>query len=87
MATMNISLPDSLKAFVEEQAASGHYAGTSDYIRDLIRQDAERRRALEDLRVEIQKGLDSGIAKDFDWDEHRARMHAEYDRRHGKRAG
>ncbi|MBM2575204.1 type II toxin-antitoxin system ParD family antitoxin [Jannaschia sp. Os4] len=81
MATMNISLPDSLKAFVEEQAASGHYAGTSDYVRDLIRQDAERRRALDELRSEIQKGLDSGVAEDFDMETFLAERRAERARR------
>ena len=76
MATMNISLPDGLKAFAEEQAAGPHYANVSDYVRDLIRKDAERRQALEELRVEIQMGIDSGVAEDFSWEEHRARMHA-----------
>ena len=87
MATMNISLPDEMKAWVEEQASGPDYAGASDYVRDLIRKDAARQRALEELRAEIQKGIDSGIAEDFDWDEHRARMHAEYARRQAKRAG
>lgn len=35
MATMNISLPDPMKAWVEEQAKSGRYANTSDVVRDL----------------------------------------------------
>ena len=42
MATMNISLPDPMKAWVEEQAKSGRYANTSDVVRDLIRRDQER---------------------------------------------
>ena len=77
MATMNISLPDGLKKFAEEQAASGHYSGTSDYVRDLIRQDAERRRALADLNAEIQKGLDSGPGQPFDVEQFIARKRAE----------
>lgn len=43
MATMNVSLPDAMKAWVEEQAASGRYANASDYVRDLIRRDQEKR--------------------------------------------
>ncbi len=39
MATMNISLPDALKAWAERQGASGRYANVSDYVRDLIRRD------------------------------------------------
>ena len=38
MATMNMSLPDELKEFVDEEVRAGGYASTSDYMRDLIRQ-------------------------------------------------
>lgn len=39
---MNISLPDSLKAFVEEQVARGGYGTSSEYVRELIRKDLDR---------------------------------------------
>lgn len=39
MATMNISLPDPMKVWVEDQAKDGRYANSSDYVRDLIRRD------------------------------------------------
>ena len=39
MGTMNISLPDPMKSWVEDQAKSGRYANSSDYMRDLIRRD------------------------------------------------
>lgn len=42
MSTMNISLPDSLKAFVEEQVAQRGYGTTSEYLRELIRREQER---------------------------------------------
>jgi antitoxin ParD1/3/4 len=42
MATMNVSLPDELKGFAEGQAQNRGFAGTSDYVRDLIRRDQER---------------------------------------------
>lgn len=42
MTTMNISLPDALKAFVDEQVARRRYGSTSEYVRDLIRRDLER---------------------------------------------
>jgi len=38
MATMNISLTDPLKQFVDEEVSQGGYSSTSDYVRDLIRQ-------------------------------------------------
>jgi len=39
---MNISLPDSLKAFVEEQVAAKGYGTSSEYVRELIRRDQDR---------------------------------------------
>ena len=42
MPTMNISLPESLRSFVEEQIAQRRYATTSEYVRDLIRRDQDR---------------------------------------------
>lgn len=61
MATMNISLPDEMKAFVEERVESGRYANSSDFVRDLIRRDMESsERSLAELRRLIQDGLDSG---------------------------
>jgi len=47
MTTMNVSLPDELKAFVDDEVNRGCYGSTSEYVRDLIRraQDQERLRA------------------------------------------
>ena len=45
MATMNVSLPDPMKNWVETQAKSGRYGNASDYVRDLIRRDQERQSA------------------------------------------
>ena len=42
MSTMNISLPDSLKAFVDEQVASRGFGTSSEYVRELIRKDQDR---------------------------------------------
>ena len=39
---MNISLPDSLKDFVDEQVARRGYGTSSEYVRELIRKDADR---------------------------------------------
>jgi antitoxin ParD1/3/4 len=43
MQTMNISLPASLKRFVDAQVISGHYSSVSEYVRELIRMDAKRK--------------------------------------------
>lgn len=42
MSTMNISLPDALKSFVDEQVSSRHFGTSSEYVRELIRKDQER---------------------------------------------
>ncbi|SHF07641.1 type II toxin-antitoxin system ParD family antitoxin, partial [Thermomonas hydrothermalis] len=42
MSTMNISLPDSLKAFVDEQVRQRGYGTSSEYVRELIRKDQDR---------------------------------------------
>lgn len=42
MSTMNISLPSTLKSFVDEQVSQGAYGTSSEYLRELIRKDKER---------------------------------------------
>jgi antitoxin ParD1/3/4 len=44
MSTMNISLPDTLKSFVDEQVAGRGYGTSSEYVRELIRNDRDRQR-------------------------------------------
>jgi antitoxin ParD1/3/4 len=56
MATMNVSLPDPMKDWVEERVKSGHYSNASDYVRDLIRRDQEKRDALIRALVEAEQG-------------------------------
>ena len=51
MGTMNISLPDALKSFVDEQVAARGYGTSSEYVRELIRRDQDRQR-LRDLLLE-----------------------------------
>ena len=42
MASMNISLPEPMKDWVETQTSSGRYDNASEYVRDLIRHDQDR---------------------------------------------
>lgn len=56
MATMNVSLPDELKIFVDERVSHDGYGSTSEYVRDLIRRDRERGR----LRALVLEGANSG---------------------------
>lgn len=62
MATMNISLPDPMRNWVESQLETGLYANNSDYIRDLIRRDQQRVEKLALLQEAITAGLESGDA-------------------------
>lgn len=80
MATMNISLADPLKEFVDEEVREGGYSSTSDYMRDLIRQ-RQREKAAAFLRQLIAEGMASGPATpiESDYFEHmreRARQRA-----------
>jgi antitoxin ParD1/3/4 len=56
MSTMSISLPDDLKAFVEDRVAQEGYASASEYFRDLIR-EAQRRKAKRELEAKLAEGL------------------------------
>ena len=58
-ATMNVSLPEPLKKFVDSQVKERGYAGASDYVRELIRDD-QKRAAADLLRTLIADGLASG---------------------------
>ncbi len=62
MATMNVSLPDPMKDWVEAQARTGRYSNASDYVRDLIRRDQERAGKLADLQNLITEGIESGVS-------------------------
>ena len=54
MATLNVSMPDELRAFIESRVSTGEYQSASDYLRDLIRHDHEK---IDQLLLE---GVSSG---------------------------
>ncbi|MBW8831156.1 MAG: type II toxin-antitoxin system ParD family antitoxin [Burkholderiales bacterium] len=56
MQSMNISLPDPLKQFVDGQVSTGRYSSASEYVRELIRAD-EKRKAEEQLEAKLLEGL------------------------------
>lgn len=60
MATMNVSLPDPLKDWIEAQVKTGRYANVSDYVRDLIRRDQEAKHSLIDA---LEAGATSGLSE------------------------
>lgn len=62
MATMNVSLPDPMKEWVESRARTGRYSNASDYVRSLIRQDQDRSDRLAELQRLVREGLESGLS-------------------------
>lgn len=62
MATMNISLPDPMKQWVEGQAETGRYSNASDYVRDLIRRDQERNVKIDAMQLLIDEARESGVS-------------------------
>lgn len=74
MATMNVSLPDPMKAWVEEQTRDGNFSNASDYVRHLIRRDQERARAVAQLQAAIGEAMQSGEPRLFDATAFKARM-------------
>ncbi|WP_237702543.1 type II toxin-antitoxin system ParD family antitoxin [Sphingomonas sp. S17] len=61
MATMNVSLPDPMRDYVQNRIDSGQYASVSDYVRDLIRRDqsaiVDEERWLKELDASIDESL------------------------------
>ena len=72
MTTMNISLPEELKAFVDRQVA-GRYSTSSEYIRELIRREQDKQK-LRDLLVEGANSPPAGPADEAWFEE--LRQHA-----------
>ena len=73
MSTMNVSLPEPQKAYVEEQCKSGRYTSSSEFIRDLIRKDQDR----QQLRALVLEGMASpsaGVADAEYFDDLRRRV-------------
>jgi len=62
MSTMNISLPETLKSFVDERVSNGGYGTSSEYVRDLIRDDQDR----QSLRVLLLEGAASAPSASAD---------------------
>jgi antitoxin ParD1/3/4 len=60
MATMNISLPDEMKQWVEDRASVGHFSNVSDYVRDVLRREQA---AVERLQSTIDDAIASGFVE------------------------
>ena len=76
MATMNISLPNSMKTFVEAEVMEGGYSTTSEYFRALVR-EAQKRKEEARLEALLLEGLHSGDSTPMteeDWEDIRREL-------------
>jgi antitoxin ParD1/3/4 len=73
MVTMNISLPDEMREFVEDQAARSGYASAGEYLHALIR-EAQKRQAKQELEAKLLEGLEGSATRmtRAEWDSIRA---------------
>ena len=85
MASLNISLPQSLKDYVEDRVSVGGYSTPSEYLRELLRQD-QKQRTEDKLETLLLEGLESGepieITPEY-WENKRKRLVE----RHAKKTG
>lgn len=78
MATMNVSLPDPMKEWVEGRSKDGRFANSSDYVRHLIRRDQERTVAIAEMQAAIDEGEASGDPQSVDFAAFKAQKRAEF---------
>ena len=87
MASLNISLPQSLKDYVEQRVESGGYSTPSEYVRELLRQDQDRQ-AEQKLEALLLAGLNSGdpieITPEY-WENKRRQLVERHSRKTGTR--
>jgi len=62
MATLNVSLPDPMRAWIDARVEGGRYASSSDYVRDLIRRDQNAEAELVALQAALDRGRASGVS-------------------------
>jgi antitoxin ParD1/3/4 len=75
--SMNVSLPKTLRSFVDERVEASIYTSASEYVRELIRKDREQRAANDRLEELLLEGLASGPAAEWsedDWASIRQRV-------------
>ncbi len=76
MTTMNISLPESMRAYIDQKVSLGGYSTASEYVRQLIRED-QKAAAQERLELLLMEGIESGPSREMtaeDWEQLRRRV-------------
>jgi antitoxin ParD1/3/4 len=85
MNTMNIALPSQMKDFVQAQVEGGGYSSVSEYVRQLIRAD-QQRKAREEIDHKLVEALDGGNATPWTPAE-LEKLKSRVRQRHSKRRG
>lgn len=63
MTRKTITIPNAMDEYVKSQIKAGRYGNDSEFFRDLVRRDQDRRQADQELRQLIKEGLDSGVSE------------------------
>ena len=87
MTSLNVSLPEPMREWIEAQITRGRYGNASEYLRDLIRRDQERQsqERLEDLLLEGTKSGPASYLTKRDWAELRTDVAERLEKRRGGR--
>jgi antitoxin ParD1/3/4 len=83
MAMLNISLPESVREFIEREVAEGGHGDASEYIYKLL-QEEQKKKAREKVEALLLEGLQSGPATPMtaqDWEDIRREVHERHARR------
>jgi len=79
MATLNISIPDNMREWINAQIKSGKYTSASDYLRDLIRSDQRELKNLDDMLI---TGLNNGATTPLDMKKTKAKARFRSQKQH-----
>ena len=83
--TMNVSLPEPLKDYVDNRISTGVYGSASEFVREAIREKLERDQAKSILAAKLVQGLDSGAPSPFTNNYFKAKKRALVRQASGKR--
>jgi antitoxin ParD1/3/4 len=81
----SVDLPPELNEIVQEALATGRFSSSGEVVMQALRDwksyEKAKAEALEHMRALIQEGIDSGPGREIDFDELKAELHAEFERR------
>ena len=70
MTSLNVSLPESMREWIDDQVKKGGYGTASEFVREVIR-EAQKNKARQELEAKLLEGINSGPATEMtksDWD-------------------